>query len=197
MTPNPIRRILQSVGEHDPLLLAHHPSCEYYSHHTFELYGQQVCMGCFIVYPVGFVSLFSLTIGRIIVPDVPLYAVETPTLYLLGVALLLPMIALKAVPGRRSSAIRIAGKALLAAGLAFIAFPFLFRPAARLPTAGLFFGFLVPYVLYKGLTAMDDCQGCPERDSFPNCSGMAFDDEYVYPEHATELERTDTYDPEP
>lgn len=194
MSPNPIRRVVRSIGEHDPLLLAHHPSCEYYSHHTFEMYGKQMCMGCFIVYPVGFVSLLSLTIGRIIVPNWPLYAVETPILYMLGIALLLPMIALKAVPGNRSSAIRIAAKALLAVGLAFIAFPFLFRPAARLTTASLFFGFLVPYVIYKGLTALDDCQGCPERDSFPNCSGMTFDDEYVY---SPEPDSTDRNDPEP
>jgi hypothetical protein len=44
----------------------------------------------------------------------------------------------------------------------------------------------VPYVAYKGVTARDDCEGCPEADDFPNCSGMTFDGDYAYPEASTE-----------
>jgi hypothetical protein len=185
MTPNPLRRVIRSVGERDPLLLAHHPSCEYYSHHTFELYDRQVCMGCFIVYPVGFASLLSLAVGRLVAPGLPVYGFETLTLYAVGAALLMPMVLSKAMPGSRSSRSRVVGKALLAVGLAVVAFPFLFRPAARLSTALIFFGFLVPYVAYKGVTARDDCEGCPEADDFPNCSGMTFDGDYAYPEGST------------
>lgn len=182
MSRNPVRRLLRAVGERDPLLLAHHPSCEYYAHHTFELYGQQVCMGCFVVYPVGAVSLGALALGRLLVPGLALYALPTVALHVAGVALLCPLLVAKAAPGRRRGRVRIAGKALLAVGLALVALPFLFRPAARLVTVALFLGFLVPYVGYKAVTATAECAGCPEADEFPNCTGMSFDDTYVYPD---------------
>ncbi len=182
MIRNPLRQLLRAVGERDPLLLAHHPSCEYYDHHTFELYGQQVCMGCFVVYPVGFVSLLALTLGGLLAPGAALYALPTAALHAAGVALLCPLLLAKATPGRRSSRVRIVGKALLAVGLAVVALPFLLRPAARLETAALFVGFLLPYVGYKAATATADCAGCPEADEFPNCTGMSFDGNYVYPE---------------
>jgi hypothetical protein len=186
MRSNPIRRVVRSVGERDPLLLAHHPSCEYYAHHTVELYGQRVCMGCVVVYPVGFCSLFALAIGRLLVPGLPVYELDTVALYALGFGLVLPMVLAKAWPGTRSGRARVAGKALLAVGLAFVALPFLFRPTARLTTAVLFVGFLAPYVGYKALTATDDCEGCPEADDFPRCSGMSFDNTYVYDDRSGE-----------
>ena len=175
---NPIQRVLRRVGESDPLLLAHHPTCEYYDHHTFELYGQQLCMGCFVVYPVGLLSLATLVATRLALPGLPLFEYPAGWFYGIGGALLAPMLADKALPDRRSGRARMAAKAALAVGLALLAFPAVFRPAVRLQTAALFVGFLLPYVAYKGLTVRDDCAGCPEYDDFPNCSGMTFDDAY-------------------
>jgi hypothetical protein len=170
---NPLRAAIERIGQSDPLLLSHHPSCKYYSHHTFELYGVELCMGCFIVYPVGFVSLLTLVATRLLHPD--LFTIETIGLYIAGSVLIAPMIAGKLLPRQRSSRTRIISKALLAVGLSFLALPVLFRPADRLVTFVLFAGFLVLYVVHKGLTALDDCQGCPEADDFPNCSGMEFE----------------------
>lgn len=172
---NPLREAIRRVGSHDPLLLSHHPTCEYYSHHTFELYGRQLCMGCFVVYPVALVSLLVLVLARLLWPGAALFGLETVALYAVGFALVGPMVADKALSGHRSARRRMAGKASLAVGLAFLAFPFVFRPSARLTTAALFLGFLVPYVAYKGLTAREDCRGCPEAEEFPHCSGMSFD----------------------
>ena len=178
---NPVREVVRRVGAHNSLLLSHHPTCEYYSHHTFELYGRQLCMGCFVVYPVGFVSLLTLVVARLLWPEATLFGLGTGAFYALGFALIAPMVADKALSGNRSAGRRMAGKASLAVGLAFLAFPFVYRPAARWTTAGLFLGFLVPYVAYKGLTARDDCRGCPEAEDFPDCSGMAFDDSIEAP----------------
>lgn len=177
---NPIRLAIQRVGAREPLLVTHHPTCEYYDHHTIDLYGQPVCMGCFVVYPVGFASLLTLVLTRLLAPDFPLFGLETVAFYAAGFALATPMLLDKALPGRRGTRPRVAAKASLAVGLALLAFPALFRPGDRLLTAALFVGFLVPYVLYKGLTVRDDCQGCPEADDFPNCSGMTFDGTYSY-----------------
>lgn len=177
---NPVRTAIRRVGEREPLLVTHHPTCEYYDHHTFELYGQQVCMGCFVVYPVGATSLLTLAVLRLLAPEFALFGLETVALYGIGFAMATPMVLDKALPGRRSGRRRMLAKASLAVGLAVLAFPILFRPADRLLTAALFVGFLVPYVLYKGLTVREDCQGCPEADDFPNCSGMTFDGTYTY-----------------
>ncbi|WP_049924475.1 hypothetical protein [Halopiger djelfimassiliensis] len=183
---NPIRVVVQRLGERDPLLLAHHPTCEYYSHHTFELYGQRVCMGCFIVYPVAILSLLALSVVRLVRPALGLFEFPTSAFYLAGFGLVAPMVVGKLLPGTRTATTRIASKALLAVGLAVTAFPFVFRPDARLVTAGLFVAFLLPYIVHKGLTATDDCQGCPEAADFPNCSGMSFDGEYRYQPDDTE-----------
>lgn len=171
---NPLRNLIQNVGSSDPLLLAHHPTCEFYDHHTFELYGHKLCMGCFIVYPVSFVSLSTLVILRFLWPQFDLFEWHTHAFYIIGFALIGPMTVSKALPFSRSSRVRITGKVLLAVGLALVAFPFVYRPGFRLLTAGLFVGVLLPYIVHKGLTARDDCRGCPEADEFPDCSGMTF-----------------------
>jgi len=177
---NPLKKLVRTIGTEDPLLLAHHPTCEYYSHHVIELYGRKCCMGCFIVYPVGLVSLFALVIFRLTVFSEQIANTTTLSLYLIGFLLVSPKVLLKLLPGQRTSWQRISTKATLAVGLAVVALPFVFRPSERVLTLCLFFGFLVPYVGYKAWTATDDCEGCPEVDDFPNCSGMSFDGTYTY-----------------
>lgn len=177
---HPIKTLIRRVGDEDPLLLAHHPTCEYYSHHVIELYGQKLCMGCFIVYPVGLASLLVLVLSRLTILSVQIAHVSTQSLYIVGLVLIFPKILLKIIPGQRARWQRILTKGTLAVGLAFVALPFIFRPSERVITLCLFFGFLIPYVGYKAWTATDDCKGCPEADDFPNCSGMSFDDTYTY-----------------
>jgi len=177
---NLLEKLIRRVGEEDPLLLAHHPTCEYYSHHVIELYGQKLCMGCFIVYPVGVVSLLILVLSRLTILSGQIADITTHSLYIAGFTLISPKVLLKIVPGQRARWQRILTKATLAVGLAFVALPFVFRPSERVPTLCLFFGFLIPYVGYKAWTATDDCKGCPEADDFPNCSGMSFDRTYTY-----------------
>jgi hypothetical protein len=170
---NPLRAAIERVERTNPFLLSHHPSCAYYDHHTFELYGADLCLGCFVVYPVGALSLATLTAARLVAPG--LFDVGTLALYGVGATLVAPILLLKLVGGRRRLRVRIAAKALLAFGLAVFALPLVFRPVDRLRTFVLLAGFLVAYVGYKGWTALDDCQGCPEADDFPNCSGMDLD----------------------
>jgi hypothetical protein len=185
---NPLRRLITRVGQSDPLVLRHHPECTRYSHHTFGLYGQQVCMGCFIVYPVGFVSLSSLLLARLLAPEFPLFDADTLALYAAGLGLAGPKVVAKLLPGHRSHPTRVGTKVLLAVGLALVAFPFFFRPGARLSSLALFLGFLIPYVGYKALTAVDECKGCPYEEEFPNCPGMEFDGNIVDPERQYALE---------
>lgn len=177
---NPIRAIVEYLGQNEPLLLSHHPDCAYFDHHTVEVYDQPLCMGCFVVYPVAFLSLVALTLVRAIRPEFSLYALPTTTLQGIGFALVAPLVVGKLLPVDLSARQRIMGKALLAVGLAVLAFPIVYRPSDRVVTAILFVGFLVPYLGYKAATLRDDCERCPEAEEFPNCSGMTFDGTYRY-----------------
>ena len=175
-------RIARAIDDVDRFVLAHHPSCEYYAHHTFEVRGVELCMGCFIVYPVGLVSLLALSVLDLTVPAVA--ALDVTVFYAVGFTAAAPMVGYKLLYRRGSRllyeliyrtsehTLRVVTKAVLAAGLACLVYPVVFRPAVRLPALGLFLAMLVPYVAYKGLTALDECDKCPEQPEFPNCSGM-------------------------
>ena len=130
---------------------------------------------------LGALALATLTVVRMAVPAA--FAVETYVFYGVGAGLVAPKVLSTLAAGRHRRWVRIATKASLACGIAVVALPLLFRPADRLPTAGLVAGFLVAYVGYKGRTALDDCEGCPEAATFPNCSGMDLADRGDGEEH--------------
>ncbi len=167
-------RVVRLVRE-NPFLLSHHPRCRFYDHHTLTLRGYDLCLGCVTVYPVGGVTLAALLVLRLLVPGLPLFGLSTAGLYAVAAALAAPLVVSKALPGPRSVRTRLAGKVLLAAGLAVGVLPLVVRPADRLRTLVLVGGSLAAYVGYKAATAFDDCEGCPERGSFPECPGLDFD----------------------
>jgi hypothetical protein len=159
----------------NPFLLSHHPVCRFYDHHTVTVRGYDLCLGCATVYPVGGGTLGLLLVLRLVAPGLPPFSLRTTGLYAVGAALAAPLVVSKALPGARSVAVRLVVKALLAVGLAVGGLPVVTRPADRLSTLALVGGALVAYVGSKGLTAFDDCEGCPERESFPDCPGMDLD----------------------
>lgn len=192
-----IGRLVRLVRE-NPFLLSHHPHCRFYDHHTVTVRGYDLCMGCFTVYPVGGLSLALLLLAAVVVPTFPLFALPTTGLYAVGAALAAPLVVSKALPGARSVRTRVAVKALLAAGLAVGFLPLVLRPGDRLLTLVLVGGSLVAYVGYKGATAFDDCEGCPERESFPNCPGLDFEHAPCEGCSTCAIPRTDgDEDPEP
>jgi hypothetical protein len=168
---SPFGRLVRAVRE-NPFLLSHHPRCRFYDHHTVTVRGYDLCMGCFTVYPVGGASLLALLVLAVLVPSFPLFALPTTELYLVAGALAAPLLVSKALPGARSARTRLAAKALLAVGLAVGLLPLLVRPADRLRTLVVVGGGLAAYVVFKCATAFDDCEGCPEREGFPDCSGL-------------------------
>jgi hypothetical protein len=169
-----LRRLVAFVRE-NPFLLSHHPRCRFYDHHTVTVRGYDLCMGCFTVYPVGGGSLALLLLLSAVAPSMPLFSLPTTGVYAVAGALAAPLVVSKALPGSRSVGTRLLVKALLAVGLAVGFLPLLTRPGDRLQTLALVGGGLVAYVGYKGLTAFDDCEGCPERESFPDCPGLDFE----------------------
>jgi hypothetical protein len=169
-----LRRLVAFVRE-NPFLLSHHPRCRFYDHHTVTVRGYDLCMGCFTVYPVGGGSLLALGILSVVVPEVPPFTLSTTGVYAVAAGLAAPLVVSKTLPGSRSVGTRLIVKALLAVGLAVGFLPALTRPGDRFQTLALVGGGLVAYVAYKGLTAFDDCEGCPERESFPDCPGLDFD----------------------
>jgi len=171
---NPLRWMIHRIAAKDPLLLSHHPTCKYYNHHTFTLYGTQLCMGCFIVYPVSLMTLLVISVGWLLFPEFRIFTTSGPMYYIVGGIFAAPIVVNKVRSGSRSKRTRIITKTILAIGLGIAAFPFISQPEYRLHTFVLFVMCLVPYIAHKGLTARDDCQGCPEIDDFPDCSGFDF-----------------------
>lgn len=175
-------RIAAQLDGLDPFVLAHHPRCDYYADHTFELRGHDLCMGCFLVYPIGIASLVVLSALHLALPA--MRALDVAVIYGVAAAFVAPILAYKALYRRGSRwlyefiyrwsdhRLRMATKASLAVGLAWLAYPVVFRPSVRLPGAVLLVGGLVVYNGYKGLTALDECDACPEQPSFPDCTGM-------------------------
>jgi hypothetical protein len=159
----------------NPFLLSHHPRCRFYDHHTVTVRGYDLCMGCVTVYPVGGGSLALLLSLSVVAPSLPLFALSTTGLYAVAGALAAPLVVSKALPGSRAVGTRLLVKASLAVGLAVGFLPLVLRPGDRLRTLAVVGGGLVAYVAYKGATAFDDCEGCPERESFPDCPGLDFD----------------------
>lgn len=174
---NPLRWIIESIAERNPMYLSHHPTCNYYNHHTFTLYNHQLCMGCFIVYPVAFFSLLIITSAWFFLPESIFSQIKTYYFYTIGSLFVLPIMVNKAIFKNNKKRIRIAMKISLAVGLGIISFPLISRPDNRIVTASLLLFLLIPYLGYKAITALDDCEGCPEKEDFPNCSGLDFEQE--------------------
>lgn len=167
-------RLVRLVRE-NPFLLSHHPRCRSYDHHTLTVRGHDLCLGCFVVYPIGGVTLAGLLVLWLLAPGSPLFGLSTTGLYAVGGALAAPLVVSKALPGPRSVRTRLVAKALLAAGLAVGLLSLVVRPADRLRALVLVGGGLAACVGDKAATAFDDCDGCPEHGSFPDCPGPDFD----------------------
>ncbi len=43
-----------------PIITSHHPLCEQFKNHTFHLFGRDFCIGCFVGYPVGFITFLLI-----------------------------------------------------------------------------------------------------------------------------------------
>ena len=43
-----------------PIITSHHPLCEQFENHTFRIFGRDFCIGCFIGYPVGFLTIILI-----------------------------------------------------------------------------------------------------------------------------------------
>ncbi len=43
-----------------PIITSHHPTCEQFKNHTFRLFGRDFCIGCFVGYPVGFLTFLLI-----------------------------------------------------------------------------------------------------------------------------------------
>jgi hypothetical protein len=54
-----------------PIITSHHPLCEQFKNHTFRLFGRDFCIGCFIGYPVGFLTfllIYLFNLPSLLVP---------------------------------------------------------------------------------------------------------------------------------
>ncbi len=54
---NPIKESLLYIVCLLPIFLSHHPDCKKFKNHTFKIGEIRLCVGCFVAYPVGIISM--------------------------------------------------------------------------------------------------------------------------------------------
>ncbi|MFO7619528.1 MAG: hypothetical protein R6W91_07765, partial [Thermoplasmata archaeon] len=152
----------------EPFLLAHHPSCKYFEHHTIVVRGRRLCMGCFVMYPVAAMSLAVLWILNIIAP--------LDSLFLLMMA-----VVLFGINGVRKllfkdnfrKAIHIIFRAELGVTLALAIMSIaLARGNERLFIAIFVLAVAIVYNAYNGKRNLAVCKTCPQHHLFPRCEGL-------------------------
>lgn len=60
--PRKKRNFIQTIKDLywalQPVFWSHHPLCDQYKDHTIRLFNKDLCMGCFVGFPSGYVMLF-------------------------------------------------------------------------------------------------------------------------------------------
>ena len=152
-----------------PIITSHHPLCEQFKNHTFRIFGRDFCIGCFIGYPAGFLTLlliFSFRLPSLITP----YAFFIISLVFALIYILLASIFTD------SKKVKILSKFFIGGGSGFLVssiftldIPFWLR---------IIFGFVViqTIVLILGMKRMRSikkiCNLCEWKRDWKRCPGM-------------------------
>lgn len=153
---------------------AHHPHCDNYSNHVFNIKGVKTCRGCTIYYPTG-------SIAVIIVWLLPssMFSRDATELFFFGAFFAIPsLIHMTKVDKllKIDRSVSLLSKISLGLGVGyfsryFVTVPLLFKIIGVITVLSLFL--LIHLVRYKNF--WDDCEGCPHepyRKKFDICPGL-------------------------
>lgn len=152
-----------------PILLSHHPSCESFSEHVFNLGKYKLCIGCFIGYPIAI-------LGVIILYFINLIVMLNPTLLFLCGVILMASFLLSPLKLTRKRIIKIIQKILFNLGGAFIFWWIFTLPNPFIINFILFFfifGILLSLVnAYHAYSFYKTCKKCEFSFDWENCPGF-------------------------
>ena len=158
---------LKEYFRKNPFLLAHHPSCEYFSGHTLNFRGWRLCLGCFVIYPSAIVSLISLFVLS------NFFTFSYMDMFYGALAFfginLIRKLAFRDHLGIRA---QIVFRIILALMLTAI---WLAPNNEQIYFIGMFLAVAIGYNLFNGKKYIGTCKNCPQYDKFPKCEGLAPD----------------------
>jgi len=153
----------------EPFLLAHHPSCKNFEHHTIEFRGRKLCMGCFITYPsVALTLVFLYILNGLYALDH--YFLLALALVLFGINLIRKMI----FKDNFRKGIHVIFRAELGIMLALALMSIVLANGNERILIGVFaITVAIVYNLYNGWRNLRTCKTCPQYIVFPKCDGLA------------------------
>lgn len=159
---------LKRYLEENPFLLAHHPSCDYFSHHTLDFRGWKLCMGCFVIYPTAAASLSVIfLLSSHITLDY--LAFFTVALAMFGLNSIRKIIYRDELPKNIQVAFRVVLGISLASMLASM---WLAPRPEQYFLLGLFLAVAVGYNLLNSRKMLSTCKKCQHYPEFPKCQGL-------------------------
>ncbi len=151
----------------EPIVLAHHPSCEKFSHHTFTFRGRKLCLGCFVMYPTAAVALACLLLVNS-VSSLNYLALLVTSIALFGTNALRKIALRDRIPQWGHVFFRI----VLGITLALAIMSIIRAPGDLvLPVAVLVAAVAATYNILNGFNTMNICRKCSQYTIFPHCEG--------------------------
>ena len=154
----------------NPFLLAHHPSCEYFSHHIIDFRGWKLCMGCFVIYPTAIITLMVMyLLSEFITLD-----------YLAAFVVALTMFGINAIrkivfKDRLAKNIQVCFRVVLGLSLAFMLVSMWLAPRPeQYYLIAMFLAVAIGYNLLNGGRMLKTCKECQNYPEFPGCEGLTY-----------------------
>ena len=159
---------LKEYFKNNPFLLAHHPSCDKFSHHTLNYRGWKLCMGCFIIYPSAIITLAMLFFLQ------NLHSID----YLIAFYIALVMFGINSIrkivfKDNLPKKVQIVFRIILGISLAYILYSIWLAPQPeQYYLIGMFLAIAIGYNLFNSKKMLKTCKECEQYPEFPKCEGL-------------------------
>ena len=168
-------RIKRFYYEIKPLLLSHHPDCNEFRDHVFELKGKKFCIGCFIGYPSMLLTILVLFLIQIY------NFIHHRILLIIGLVLFCTY-ALKIFKFMRDIKGKIFIRILIGAGLGFLFWGIFGSPLTPLDkilsSIVMFGGLYLVYSTVRVISVFYTCHKCSYDGDWKHCPGFKNNPKY-------------------
>ena len=159
---------LRGFFKKNPFLLAHHPSCDKFSHHTFSITDWRLCLGCFVIYPTAVISLIILYLGS------QFYIYDYYWLFSAAIVFFcLNLLRKSLFRDEVRQSIHVISRMMLGISLALILVSIWLAPKPQnIIILTLLLTVAIGYNLLNGRKYLKTCKTCSQYDKFPRCEGL-------------------------
>jgi len=163
-----LNRFLLFLSDLSPVLLSHHPNCEQFSKHVYNVGKKKLCIGCFTYYPTIIITIIlTLILIDITVPNV-IFLFNISFLFFLAVILNILKLT-------KTKLLKIISKILIGIGAGFFIVAAIFLPIHLIFKIIMIwelnmFGGIIAYIRIKGIEK--NCLNCEYKKDWDNCPGM-------------------------